>query len=69
MYRVWQSSISQNCVYQSDENANLILEKVLHQPGVIVWAGVNQMGIIWPDFLETNVNGEFYIEFLLELRP
>lgn len=37
-------------------------------PGVMVWAGVNQMGILGPYFFDGNVNGDKYLELLEELN-
>ncbi len=57
-----------NCVYWSDTNPHLILQKELNSPGVMVWAGVNVRGFIGPYFFDTNVNANSCLELLEQLR-
>lgn len=58
-----------NSVYWADENPHVIMEEELNLPGVMVWCGVNQRGILGPYFFDGNVlvNGERYVECLEEL--
>ena len=39
-----------NCVYWSNENPHIILEKDANSPGVTVWAAISCMGLIRPIF-------------------
>ncbi len=57
-----------NCVCWADENPDLIVEKDVNAPGVMVWAGVGARGVIGPYFFDTNVNGDSYLLLLIELR-
>lgn len=51
-----------NCVYWADTNPHLILENELNLPGVMVWADVNERGVVGPFFFEGNVNGQTYLK-------
>ena len=53
-----------NCVYWSDTNPHLIIERELNVPRVAVWGGIWSNGVIGPFFFDGNVTGEKYLAML-----
>lgn len=55
-----------NCVYYSDENPHVTIEKDFRSPGINVWAGIWSGGIIGPFFIDVNITGDVYLTLLEE---
>ena len=53
-----------NCVYWSNDNPHVILEKDNNLPGLTVWAAISCMGLIGPIFFESTVNQDNYLHML-----
>lgn len=56
-----------NCVYWDSVNPHLIMETELNAPGVCVWAGIFNGGLIGPYFFNGTVNSLNYLEMLREV--
>jgi hypothetical protein len=52
------------CVYWSDVNPNVILEKDVNLPGATVWAAISVTSIIGPVFFDDTVNQNNYLHVL-----
>lgn len=53
-----------NCVYWSEDNPHVTINKEVNAPGVCVWAGICSQGIVGPFFFDGNVNKTSYLELL-----
>lgn len=55
-----------NSVYWAQENPHVFVTEGMKSPGLNVWGGIWQGGIIGPFFIERNLTGDSYRQLLLD---
>jgi transposase len=55
-----------NCVYWSENNPHITIEREANEAGVMVWCAISSEGIIGPCFFDEHVTAKSYLKLLKE---